>query len=236
MLVSIGGAAASINLNSNAAVDNFIATAINMITFYGFDGIDVDIEAGLIGGGSMTNLSITQTNLIRIIIEITDHFGPDFMLTMAPETAYVTGGSIVYGSIWGSYLPIINAVRDRLTWIQMQYYNGGMYGKDGATYEAGTVLGMVKQTEALIDGFNVPGNGFFQGLPPEKVCIGLPSTPGAGGGYMSPQLVQQAFNQLLAQYPNLRGLMTWSINWDASNGYEFANNHGPYLGALGNIQ
>ncbi|MFE3448820.1 hypothetical protein ACFXJ8_07765 [Nonomuraea sp. NPDC059194] len=27
---------------------------------------------------------------------------PNFGLTMAPETAYVTGGSVVYGSIWGA--------------------------------------------------------------------------------------------------------------------------------------
>jgi chitinase len=33
-------------------------------------------------------------------------------------------------------------------------------------------------------------------------------------------------------YPNLRGLMTWSINWDRFNGFEFSHTHGAYLHAL----
>ncbi|MGC4815251.1 hypothetical protein ACLQ29_32475 [Micromonospora sp. DT228] len=35
-----------------------------------------------------------------------------FGLTVRPETAYVTVGSVVYGSIWGSYLPIMNKYVD----------------------------------------------------------------------------------------------------------------------------
>lgn len=236
VLLSIGGAAASINLDSNAAVDRFIATIIPRLEYYGYDGIDIDIEAGLVAGASMTDLSLSQTNLIRIINSITDHFGPDFMLTMAPETAYVTGGTMAYGGPWGAYLPIINAVRDKLSWLQMQYYNGDMYGIGGTSYPPGTVEGMVRQTEALIDGFQVAGQGFFQGLPQSKVAVGLPAITGAGRGYMPPADVHTALNQLTAKYPNLRGLMTWSVNWDASNGYEYANNHGPYLKALGDVQ
>jgi chitinase len=30
----------------------------------------------------------------------------------------------------------------------------------------------------------------------------------------------------------VRGAMTWSINWDASNGYAFANTVGPHLDTL----
>ena len=32
-----------------------------------------------------------------------------------------------------------------------------------------------------------------------------------------------------ATYPSLRGAMTWSISWDASNGYAFANTVGGSL-------
>ncbi|GHF35354.1 hypothetical protein GCM10010359_42380 [Streptomyces morookaense] len=35
-----------------------------------------------------------------------------FGLTMAPETAYVTGGSVTYGSIWGACLPIVKKYAD----------------------------------------------------------------------------------------------------------------------------
>jgi len=30
-------------------------------------------------------------------------------------------------------------------------------------------------------------------------------------------------------YPSLRGLITWSINWNKTNGYEFVNNHQTYF-------
>lgn len=235
VLVSIGGAAAGMDLTSPTVIDNFVNSIIPIIELYNLDGIDIDIETGLVAGASMTQLSPSQEGLINAIRRVMDHFGPDFMLTMAPETAYVTGGSIAWGGPYGAYLPIINAFRNELSWLQMQYYNGIMYG-DGTTHEAGTVVGMVEQTKALINGFTIAQNGQFQGLPAEKVVIGLPATAGAGGGEMSPSAVQQGFDQLLALYPNLRGLMTWSVNWDASNGYEYANSHGPYLRSKSPIQ
>jgi chitinase len=49
---------------------------------------------------------------------------------------------------------------------------------------------------------------------------GLPAQPGAGGGYMSTGLVSQAWNA----ERSLKGLMTWSINWDGSKGWSFGNN------------
>ena len=75
----------------------------------------------------------------------------NFGLTMAPETAYVTGGSVTYGSIWGAYLPIIKKYADngRLWWLNMQYYNGSMYGCSGDSYSAGTVQGFIAQTNCL---------------------------------------------------------------------------------------
>lgn len=235
VLLSIGGAAAGIDLNSTSVADRFISTCIDVISYYGFDGIDIDIETGLVAGPNWSTLSPSQSNLIRIINGVTNNFGSGFLLTMAPETAYVTGGTIAYGGPWGAYLPVINAVKNKLSWLQMQYYNGSMYDKYGNGYPAGTIEGMVKQTEALIDGFVVAGSGgAIFSLPAEKVVIGLPAAPGAGGGYMSPSSVQSGFNTLKAKYPRLRGLMTWSVNWDASKGYEFVSNHRPYLDSLGN--
>ena len=64
----------------------------------------------------------------------------------------------------------------------------------------------------------------------------MPAAVSAGNGYTSPAGVQQAVNCLVrgtncAGYtvrsglnPNLRGLMTWSINWDGSLGWTFGDN------------
>ncbi|MFB4300253.1 chitinase [Actinomadura sp. NTSP31] len=221
ILLSIGGAAAGIDLGSSSVADRFVATVVPILKKYNFDGIDIDIETGLTGGGSITQLSTSQANLVRIIDGVLAQMPSGFGLTMAPETAYVTGGSVTYGSIWGAYLPIIKKYADdgRLWWLNMQYYNGSMYGCSGDSYSAGTVEGFTKQTECLNNGLTVQGTTIR--VPYDKQVPGLPAQPGAGGGYMAPSLVGQAWNHFNGA---LKGLMTWSVNWDGSKGWTFGDN------------
>lgn len=221
ILLSIGGATAGIDLSSQAVADRFVETVVPILREYNFDGIDIDIETGLSGSGDINQLSTSQANLIRIIDGVLAAMPDGFGLTMAPETAYVTGGSVVYGSIWGSYLPIIKKYVDngRLWWLNMQYYNGSMYDCAGNSYAAGTVEGFRAQTDCLDDGLVVQGVTIR--VPYEKQVPGLPAQEGAGGGYMAPSLVSQAYGSYDGA---LKGLMTWSINWDGSRGWTFADN------------
>jgi chitinase len=81
-------------------------------------------------------------------------------------------------------------------------------------------------------------------LAPAQVGLGLPASPSAAtGGYVSPSVVNDALDCLAAKqncgsfvppttWPGIRGVMTWSINWDASNGYNFANTVAPHLTTL----
>jgi chitinase len=220
ILMSIGGAAAGIDLSSSTVADKFVSTIVPILKKYNFDGIDIDIETGLTGSGSITTLSTSQANLIRIIDGVLAQMPANFGLTMAPETAYVTGGSVTYGSIWGSYLPIIKKYADngRLWWLNMQYYNGSMYGCSGDSYAAGTVQGFVTQTQCLNNGLTIQGTTIK--VPYDKQVPGLPAQVGAGGGYMSTALVSQAYNSVSA----IKGLMTWSANWDGSKGWGFGDN------------
>ncbi|UJW35770.1 chitinase [Saccharothrix sp. AJ9571] len=221
ILMSIGGATAGIDLNSSAVADRFVATIVPILKKYNFDGIDIDIETGLVGSGKIGTPSASQANLIRIIDGVLAQMPSNFGLTMAPETAYVTGGSVVYGSIWGAYLPIVKKYADngRLWWLNMQYYNGSMYGCAGDSYQAGTVQGFTAQTNCLNQGLVVQGTTIR--VPFDKQVPGLPAQPGAGGGYMSTGLVAQAWN---AYSGGLKGLMTWSVNWDGSKNWTFGNN------------
>ncbi|MEV8591527.1 chitinase [Streptomyces sp. NPDC052012] len=221
ILLSIGGATAGIDLSSQAVADRFVETIVPILKTYNFDGIDIDIETGLVGSGNINQLSPSQANLIRIIDGVLARMPSNFGLTMAPETAYVTGGSVVYGSIWGAYLPIIKKYADngRLWWLNMQYYNGSMYGCSGDSYSAGTVDGFVAQTDCLNKGLVVQGTTIK--VPYGKQVPGLPAQPGAGGGHMSPALVSQAWNRYNGA---LKGLMTWSINWDGSKNWTFGDN------------
>ncbi len=235
VLISIGGATATVHLDSDGERDQFVSSMLGIIATYGFDGMDIDLEGASvsISGGSIANPTDARImRLIDAVHSIADQFetsyGVPMMLTAAPETAYVQGGQSAYGGIWGAYLPILDALRDRLDILQVQFYNSGsMYGIDGAIYEQGSADFIVSQTEALLQGFQTNG-GFFAPFPPEKVAIGLPACPlAAGGGYVSPAVVEQAVRYLrgtgpqpgsyqrVTTYPTLRGLMTWSINWDA---------------------
>jgi len=220
ILMSIGGAAAGIDLSSSTVADKFVSTIVPILKAYNFDGIDIDIETGLTGSGSIGTLSASQANLIRIIDGVLAQMPSNFGLTMAPETAYVTGGSVTYGSIWGSYLPIIKKYNDngRLWWLNMQYYNGSMYGCSGDSYSAGTVQGFVTQTQCLNNGLTIQGTTIR--IPYDKQVPGLPAQSGAGGGYMSPSLVSQAYNSV----SGIKGLMTWSANWDGSKNWTFGDN------------
>ncbi|MQY06318.1 glycosyl hydrolase family 18 protein [Actinomadura macrotermitis] len=221
VLLSIGGANAGIDLGSAAVADRFVATVVPILKKYNFDGIDIDIETGLSGSGDIGRLSASQANLVRIIDGVLAQMPPGFGLTMAPETAYVTGGSVTYGSIWGAYLPIVKKYADngRLWWLNMQYYNGSMYGCAGDSYSAGTVQGFTAQTDCLNKGLVVQGTTIK--VPYDKQVPGLPAQPGAGGGYMAPSLVAQAWNTYNG---GLKGLMTWSLNWDGSKGWTFGDN------------
>jgi chitinase len=221
ILMSIGGAAAGIDLGSSTVADRFVATIVPILKAYNFDGIDIDIETGLTGSGNINTLSTSQANLIRIIDGVLAQMPSNFGLTMAPETAYVTGGSVTYGSIWGAYLPIVKKYADngRLWWLNMQYYNGNMYGCVGDSYSAATVQGFTVQTNCLNSGLTIQGTTIR--VPYDKQVPGLPAQPGAGGGYMTPSLVSQAWN---AEGGQLKGLMTWSINWDGSKGWTFGDN------------
>jgi chitinase len=255
VLISVGGANGAVDLSGSTAQQNFANSMINIISTYGFNGMDIDLE------GTSLSLNAGDTdfrnptspkivNLIGATRTIANRFGTAFILTMAPETAYVQGGMSAYGSIWGAYLPVIYGLRDKLTYLHVQHYNSGsMSALDGRSYAQGTADFHVAMAEMLLYGFPVANNpnNLFPALRQEQVLIGLPaSSNAAGGGYTPPATVQKALDYLIkgrsfggnyvlrnpGGYPNFRGLMTWSINWDAYSNFEFSSNHRPYLNNL----
>jgi hypothetical protein len=89
----------------------------------------------------------------------------------------------------------------------------------------------------VLQGFNVNNNSayFFPPLRPDQVVIGVPSSQGAAGsGQISNAGLQQAFTTLKNKYPNIRGIMSWSINWDAlQNNNSFVISNRTYLNGPG---
>ncbi|MFJ8585510.1 chitinase [Streptomyces sp. NPDC093595] len=255
VLISIGGQNGQVRLATPAARDTFVASVSRIIDEYGLDGLDIDFEGhslSLATGDTDFRDPTTPVivHLISALKTLKAAYGPGFVLTMAPETFFVQLGHQYYGSgPWGgqdpragAYLPVIHALRDDLTLLHVQDYNSGpIMGLDGRYHSMGTADFHIAMTDMLLTGFPVAGDASrsFPALRPEQVAIGLPASPHAGNGHTAPAEVRQALDCLTrgvncgayrthGTWPALRGLMTWSVNWDRFGGWEFSKNFDAY--------
>ncbi|MGW6409927.1 chitinase [Streptomyces vinaceus] len=257
VLISIGGQNGQVQLATTAARDTFVTSVSKIIDEYGLDGLDIDFEGhslSLAAGDTDFRAPTTPVivNLISAVKTLKAKYGPGFVLTMAPETFFVQLGYQYYGSgPWGgqdpragAYLPVIHALRDDLTLLHVQDYNSGsIMGLDNQYHSMGGADFHIAMTDMLLTGFPVAGNTgrVFPPLRPDQVAIGLPATTNAGNGHTPPAEVNKALDCLTKKtncgtyqthgtWPALRGLMTWSVNWDRFGAWEFSKNFDAYFG------
>lgn len=217
VIISVGGEKGTVSVNDSASATNFANSVWSVMQEYGFDGVDIDLENGL-----------NPTYMTQALRALSAKAGPDMILTMAPQTIDMQSAS-------GSYFRTALNVKDILTVVNMQYYNSGtMLGCDGKVYAQGTVDFLTALACIQLE----------NGLDPSQVGLGLPaSTRAAGGGYVSPSVVNNALDCLTKAvncgsfkpsrtYPDLRGAMTWSTNWDATAGNGWSNAVGAHVHAL----
>ncbi|MGX5187929.1 chitinase [Streptomyces avermitilis] len=257
VLISIGGQNGQVQLATTAARDTFVSSVSKIIDEYGLDGLDIDFEGhSLALDASDTNFKSPTTpvivNLISALRTLKARYGSTFVLTMAPETFFVQLGHQYYGTgKWGgqdpragAYLPVIHALRDDLTLLHVQDYNSGpVMGLDNQYHSMGGADFHIAMTDMLLTGFPVAGdaNNVFPPLRPDQIAIGMPASTNAGNGHVSPTEVNKTLNCLTRKtdcgsyathgtWPALRGLMTWSINWDRFGSWEFQRNFDQYFG------
>ncbi|MCB0809298.1 MAG: hypothetical protein KDB96_08450, partial [Flavobacteriales bacterium] len=67
VLISIGGANATVHLDSDAERDQFVSSMLAILDTYGFDGLDIDLEGAsvAISGGTIANP--VDARIIRLI-------------------------------------------------------------------------------------------------------------------------------------------------------------------------
>ncbi|MFI8190949.1 chitinase [Streptomyces sp. NPDC085946] len=217
VIISVGGELGAVRVNDAASAANFADSVYSLMRTYGFDGVDIDLENGL-----------DATYMTQALRALSAKAGPSMILTMAPQTIDMQSTS-------NSYFRTALNVKDILTVVNMQYYNSGsMLGCDGKVYSQGSVDFLTALACIQLEG----------GLAPSQVGLGLPaSTRGAGSGYVSPSVVNNALDCLTKgtgcgtfkpsrTYPDLRGAMTWSTNWDATAGNAWSNAVGPHVHTL----
>lgn len=257
VLISIGGANGQVQLTTTAARDTFVSSVSDIIDTYGLDGLDIDFEGHSLSlDANDTDFRNPTTpvivNLISALRTLKAKYGARFVLSMAPETFFVQMGYQYYGTgKWGgqdprcgAYLPVVYALRDDLTLLHVQDYNSGpIMGLDNQYHSMGGADFHIAMTDMLLTGFPVAGDAgkVFPPLRPDQIAIGMPASTNAGNGYVAPSEVTKALDCLTKKtncgsytphgtWPALRGLMTWSVNWDRYSNWEFQKNFDAYFG------
>ncbi|WP_026252084.1 chitinase [Streptomyces sp. PsTaAH-124] len=217
VIVSVGGEKGTVSVSDPASATNFANSVYSLMQTYGFDGVDIDLENGL-----------NPTYMTQALRALSTKAGSGLIITMAPQT-------IDMQSTGAGYFKTALNIKDILTVVNTQYYNSGaMLGCDGKVYSQGTVDFLTALACIQLEG----------GLAPSQVGLGLPASPsGAGGGYVSPTVVNNALDCLAKltncgtfkpskTYPDVRGAMTWSTNWDAAAGNAWSNSVGAHVHAM----
>ncbi|MDX3056512.1 glycoside hydrolase family 18 protein [Streptomyces sp. NE06-03E] len=217
VIISVGGEKGAVAVNSDASAAAFADSVYALIQEYGFNGVDIDLENGL-----------NSTYMTKALRSLSSKAGSGLVITMAPQTIDMQSTS-------GEYFKTALNIKDILTVVNMQYYNSGsMLGCDGKVYSQGSVDFLTALACIQLEG----------GLAPSQVGLGVPaSTRGAGSGYVAPSVVNAALDCLAKgtgcgsfkpsrTYPDLRGAMTWSTNWDATAGNAWSGAVGPHVHGL----
>ncbi|MEO1259234.1 MAG: glycoside hydrolase family 18 protein [Bacteroidota bacterium] len=86
-ILSIGGWTYSVNFSDTAAdpvkLQRFVDSAYNLMTTYGFDGIDVDWEIPVEGGNGIKHRPADKENFTTMLQALRDKIGKDKLLTIA---------------------------------------------------------------------------------------------------------------------------------------------------------
>jgi chitinase len=217
VIISVGGQNGTIVVSDAASATNFANSVYGLISTYSFDGVDIDLEN-----------TLNPTYMASALQQLSAKVGPGLIITLAPQTIDMQSTS-------GSYFQLALDIKNILTLVNTQFYNSGsMNGCDGKVYSEGTEDFLTALACIQLQ----------NGLRPDQIGLGLPaSTSAAGSGSVSPSIVNAALDCLATgthcgsfkpstTYPTIRGAMTWSINWDASSNYTFANTVRPHLNTL----
>ena len=233
VLMSLGGADAHIALNPGHE-QPLANEIIRLVETYGFDGLDIDLEQSAIDFASNKIVLPAALKLVK------DHYaaeGKHFIISMAPEFPYLTAA--------GRYVDYLKALEGYYDFIAPQFYNQGGDGLWVQEANNGNGAWIAQNNDAMKEDFLyylteslVSGTRGFTRIAADKFVIGLPANVDAAAtGYVvNPAAVANAFKRLHAKGVSIKGLMTWSVNWD--NGFnkdhvpynqEFSRRYGPLI-------
>jgi len=213
-LLSFGGqnAAGPALTDVDAFVTGFLQTYETAQVKYGFDGIDIDIETGM------------TTPLLKAFRKIFTTFkGKGWKISMAPQPLNIDPGevSVFMEGAYNCYVPLIDTtIIDAVTYIATQMYNNPCPLNNMDAY-----LSSMQEKKTIA----WEGQNLVVDIPSEKLTFGYPAANGAApSGASKPWGASGA--KLMEHYLSdsallaTGGVMTWSIGWDAKNGWDWITN------------
>ncbi|WP_445177839.1 chitinase [Pseudomonas sp. McL0111] len=211
VLISLGGADAHIELRSGQE-QPLASEIIRLVETYGFDGLDIDLEQSAI------DFAANKTVLPAALKLVKDHYagqGKHFIISMAPEFPYLTTN--------GKYVGYLQALEGYYDFIAPQFYNQGGDGVWVPEANNGAGAWIAQNNDALKEDFLyylteslVTGTRGFIKIAADKFVIGLPANiDAAATGYVIDKtVVGNVLKRLAIKGLPIKGLMTWSVNWD----------------------
>lgn len=263
VFLSLGGASTSIpntsvnfhEVRSLAASpgqfqSTFITSLQSLITQFGFDGVDIDIEHGLIGEGNFTAPTGDIATLATIINTLHQQ-NPSLLISLTPQVANISATSGFDGT-WGNYASLIMQTASSLSYVSIQVYNTGCaFGIDHVCYADDPLSPdlSVAMAIALLEHWpQQDGSGRPTGFQPytsflnaNQIALGYPAPNRNGASDGLPvkptQVIKRAIKCLrTAQhapdschnyvppraYPNFGAVFEWEITYDQDNSFRFA--------------
>jgi chitinase len=106
----VGGAAQGTFQRLDTEFDTYYPRLKNIVTTYGLDGLDLDVEENM-----------SQAGINRLIDQLTTDFGTDFIITLAPVATALSGG----GNLSGFNYDTLERDRGaKIDWYNGQFYCG----------------------------------------------------------------------------------------------------------------
>lgn len=263
VLLSLGGASSSIaNTTVNfhqvlAAAQSpmafqqvFINSLQGLITQYGFDGFDIDIESGLTAGGTFSQPQ-GDIAVLAGIINTMHSQNPSLLISLVPQVANISATS-GFDATWGNYASLIMQTHDSLAWVAIQLYNTGCaFGIDQVCYgpsptnipdfSVAMATDLLANWPATINGRATGFQPYVSYLTPSQVVIGYPAPNASGnsdGGPITPTSTiiraLQCLKTAVASssscgayippkaYGAIGGVFEWEVTYDQNNNFKFA--------------
>lgn len=262
VILSLGGALTSIPntsvdfhqvLTSAATPAAFQQTFINslngLITQYGFDGFDIDIEHGITASGTFSAPQGDIAVLANIINTMYQQ-NPNLLITLTPQVANISA-TRGFDQTWGNYAALIMQTHNSLAWVGIQLYNTGCaFGIDLVCYADTTntpdfsvamATDLLENWPSMIDNRATGFQPYISYLKPDQIVLGYPAPDANGNSDGSPakptSIIKRAIQCLKTAtksstscdayvppraYGAIGGVFNWEATYDQSNNFKFA--------------